>query len=278
MKRGFLLFFCCITAMLLLVSCGKAEGPPEEQIESAFASAAELDSCELEIQLTLDFEHISEHETYTHRLPLTVLLKGQDLHTDTPKVEMTYTLQIGTEATSFSAYREGNRMYVPEPDFPGSNLESPCSFPINENVYLEGIYDHSEPFFSLLTDLPTELYDGCHLEKSKGGTKSTSLQITETQFETLFGAFAREFGIRNDVISHRDVLAYRPATLSVTLKGDELSVYRLDFAFEATYSPITPSGVAYTDNCAVSYEVRILKTGGVTVTPPEGYLTFPEYD
>lgn len=270
MKKTLALLLCLLTAVMLLASCGG--NTPEKLIEGAFERMSELDAFELEMVIAMEVSMEMMGETETQSMPLTISLAGKDLKSETPKVLMEMSMSMEDETMTATAYMEGEWMYAT------ADGES-YKFPVEDMSDMGAMADYSQQFESLLVDFPEAVYSGVTVEKNGDGSKTVTLSLTAEQFESIFSALSTELGESIGVVDEGVAITYQPATVEVTVKGDLVSAYKLDFAMNISMD--LDGDTATTEDVmsltfSVGYDVTVVKTSGVTVTPPAGYQDFEE--
>lgn len=272
MKKTLALLLCLLTAVMLLASCGGEGKIPEKLIEGAFERMAELDAFELEMVIAMEVSMEMMGETETQSMPLTISLAGKDLKSETPKILMEMSMSMEDETMTATAYMEGEWMYVT------ADGES-YKLPIEDMSDMGAMADYSQQFESLLVDFPEAVYNGVTVKKNGDGSKTVTLSLTAEQFESIFSALSTELGESIGVVDEGVAITYQPATVEVTVKGDLVSAYKLDFAMNISMD--LDGDTATTEDVmsltfSVGYDVTVVKTSGVTVTPPAGYQDFEE--
>lgn len=270
MKKTLALLLCLLTAVMLLASCGGKT--PEKLIEGAFERMSELDAFELEMVIAMEVSMEMMGETETQSMPLTISLAGKDLKSETPKILMEMSMSMEDETMTATAYMEGEWMYAT------ADGES-YKFSVEDMSDMGAMADYSQQFESLLVDFPEAVYSGVTVKKNGDGSKTVALSLTAEQFESIFSALSTELGESIGVVDEGVAITYQPATVEVTVKGDLVSAYKLDFAMNISMD--LDGDTATTEDVmsltfSVGYDVTVVKTSGVTVTPPAGYQDFEE--
>ena len=272
MKKTLALLLCLLTAVMLLASCGGGGNNPEKLIEGAFERMSELDAYELEMVIAMEVSMEMMGETETQLMPMTISLAGKDLKSETPKILMEMSMSMDDETMTATAYIEGEWIYAT------ADGES-YKLKVEDMNDMGAMADYSQQFEGLLVDFPEAVYNGVTVKKNGDGSKTVALSLTAEQFESIFSALSTELGESIGVVDEGVAITYQPATVEVTVKGDLVSAYKLDFAMNISMD--LDGDTATTEDVmsltfSVGYDVTVVKTSGVTVTPPAGYQDFEE--
>ncbi len=307
-----LLVICMVFCMVALCSCEEEESPSTESSTQSSSSSSEATSTEEEsteeasseqtsttepetadllssaINKTEELDAFSAKTTInvkmkitgsyvTIEIPVVIDFSAKDVKTQSPKLSANYTANILGESQSADVYSDGTWVYVSSKD--GS---------FKQRVeQTDGEYDYVGDAQDIVKEIPEEILDKATVSKDADGSRTIKVDITDEQFEALFGEVISGVGDlgtgdtdgqagSGDGSGEGNTPEEAPYEISDTsieividkdgyIKSYEVS-FKLDMTVEGT--PTTSDVVA-----KIEYTER---GSGVVVTPMEGYEDFEE--
>ena len=242
------LIVCLLLSMtLMFTSCQNAE----KTVDKALEKTGELDSyaAQMNMKITMTGAGIST------TIPMTMNIKVEDAKSETPKTEMTMSMEMFGETMEVKYFISGEWVYF---------VDGEDSYKMKLND--AGVdSDYSE---DMMKKLPSDLLKDVEVVKNDDKSKTVTVAIPDETFDEIFDdlldMMTDSMGMSATGISISD------AVVEITVKNGYVQTYGVDFSMAMTVEGISFTATA---ECEMVYE----NPGkAVTVTLPEGYESFQE--
>lgn len=262
-----------ISALLLalimiftLTACGKDKDPVKndepsafELIDSATKKTEKLDCAEMDMTMNMSMDMMG----MSMDVPMSYKIKGVDLQSKSPKMEMDITMSMFGMTIDMDAYVEDGYYYM---TVMGENAKYKAEDAAD--------YDGMSQAQSMFGDFTPELMKDTKIIKNADGTKTVKLSLDSDAFKRTFkdlidstGSSAAEGATIKDV-------TITNGNVEVTVTADGyIDTYKVVFDMSMTMDVL---GESYTASIKVDATVQYKNPGkSVTVTAPVGYKDYP---
>lgn len=258
MKRivSLILTLCMILGCGVLSACSNQSA--YDVVNSAMEKTSALDSMDAAVKMTMNITIGDE----SINMPMNYKIKATGLQGENPKLrmEMTTTASIAgtTNSITMDIYTTDGWIYM---STNGSGYKM-------KQEAMDGQMGADMSTDLIVQPLPETLLKDCKLTKNNDGSESVRITVDGKEFMDLFKDMidSMNSNIGTEVVN----LTISDATVTITVRDGYISVYEMDYSMN-----MEVSGTAA--QAAVTASVQYNNPGkAVTVTPPDGYESFPE--
>lgn len=255
-----ILAICSVFSLLMMTSCGKVD--TYTMVDGAMAKTSALD----EYSATLEIKISMTTDGFSMDIPMKAEVVAKDVKTTSPKV---FT-KITTSAFGFSventAYLEDGWFYI---------VDGTDSYKISAEDSMDE-YDYLGDIEDMYVVYTEDMFEGVTPVDDGNGGKKIEFTVTAEQFSVLFEDMIEEIagaGSSDGEAPDIDIgVDLGQIGISMTIKDDYITEYAIKFALTMTEEGVTSS---------ISADMKLTYSAPgapVTITPPEGYQNFEEYD
>ncbi len=246
-----------VASMLAFTSCGK-EPTAYELISAATEKSAALKDIELEqtVNMKMDMMGMSMD------IPIKMTLKGKDIDSDNAiYYSLVNTTMMGMSVDAV-VYIEGDDVYTVTM---GEGYKVKGGKLIDE-------YDISKDLTAVFFCPAESVFEGVEVVKNEDGTRSVSLVMTQEEYinayRPYYDSLMGEVGLGGDA-----TLSDIKVTVTVDSDG-YICGFKMSCGLSMT---VTEMGMDVPVTATLDTDIKFVNIGGnVTITPPEGYQSFPE--
>ncbi len=252
-----------ICSALFLVAC--KEPTTAELVNGATEKTRNLDTYEADMDLSV----LIEAQGMKMDVPIKMKVKSVDSNADYPTNQITMNAEFLGMKLDLAVYVEDGWVYSVSPDG-------------NTKAYMGATgNDGDDTVDGLLRSLPEDLFEECEVVKNEDGSKKVKLNLPTSAFDMLFkdsigGAF---YGSMIESIVGTDTIS-SDTIKSISLeynvgKNGYISSFEMDMSLDSDI-PIN-NGVPVPASITLTIQLDYVKIEeGVELSPPAGYLDFPE--
>ncbi len=256
MKRitSLLLAILMLVSVFTLSSCFKKE-TPESLVNGAIKDFIECDAVELDMLMEIAMEMMGLEFT----IPINVHMASTGNNSDNQILSLQMSMSAFGMEESKDTYTDGDWTYVIEN---GESYKEP---------YIEDAEEEDDALVSdtsiLSSTLPAELFEGTEIVENEDGSKTVEFDVSSEDLLELFPELVESLtetaGDAGAEISSSHI--------KFTVLAGKLAEFDLSFEMEVSMEGVSMPASA-------KLEMDILAFGDdVKITPPEGYLDFPEH-
>lgn len=258
----------CVLCIFLMAGCSNLPGgeptvptttaaPQQstyEVVNDALAKTEALDTMDMEMKMLIAMSMQGE----SMEMPMTVKIKGKNLQSESPVISSSISMTVLGVETNVDMYQEGNWAYI-----------TTMGTSYKMNVSAGNQFDYSSTASDMLQDIPEELLKGLELAQNADGSETITLSIPNEMFSEIYGSMIDSMNQSTGLGSTSDI-SIKDATVKITIDNDFIKVYDMSFVMDMK---VTGISVSSSVTASITYE----NPGqDVTITPPEGYQSFPE--
>lgn len=264
MKKLLSLVLMAALALSLVFALASCEQLTAYQLVSdAVAKTNGLDAVDAEMKMNMK----TVTSGITMDVPVTMSMKATGLKGENPIVSANMVMPILGEEMPIEVYNEGDDFYIV---MAGEGMK------MKAGEYTEE-YDVSSDFMDVIKALPEDVLKDVEIVKNSDGTKTVSVAISDAVFAEVYKDLldsTKESAGGADLGADVSVSG---AKVEITVNKDGyVSSYKTSFTMEMTISVLGQEIKTTTEaDIAVTYKNP---GAAVTITPPEGYQNFPEFD
>ena len=235
---------------VMLVSCKK------ETAESLVNGAMEKTNAHDAVEAEMKMELVMSVMGMEMEMPIDMKIQAKDTKSEKPTTYTSMTMSFMGEDVSSEAYVEGDWVY--------SLTEGEGSKMSRE----EAEEDVGVSADDILTEFPSEVFEGVEIVKNEDGTKTVEFTLTKEQladlYKELVDSVTETAGGEDTEVDLSD------AKIKITVKSGEIYEYIMSFDMV-----MNVMGIEATAECTIDCDY-VKFDDDVVITPPEGYLDFPE--
>ncbi len=233
---------------LMLVSCKKETA--ETLVNGAMAKIDGHEAVEIDAKIEMAMSMMGME------FEMPIELKVQTAEHGAKSYSLTTVSDFG-QTESAETYAEGDWVYA---------LTNGVGTKMSREKAEEKLRDLS--FINFLTGIAPEAYEGVEITKNEDGTKSVELTVNKDQLGGFYAGLVE--GLTESAGGDSSDVTVSDANIKISVKGGEISGYTM--SFDVT---ITMMGIEAAVECIVECDY-VAFDDDVKITPPEGYLDFPE--
>ena len=246
-----------VASMLAFTSCGK-EPTAYELISAAAEKSSALKDIELEqtVNMKMDMMGMSMD------VPIKMTMKGKNIDSDDAiYYSLVNTTMMGMSVDS-TVYIEGSDIYTVTM---GEGYKMKADEVLDE-------YDISKDLKAVFYCPAESVFEGIEVVKNEDGTRSVSLVMTQEDYinayRPYYDSLMGEVGLAGDA-------KLSDINITVTVNSDGyMCGFKMSCNLEMT---VTEMGMDVPVKATLDTEIKFVNIGSdVTITPPEGYQSFPE--
>ena len=235
---------------VMLVSCKK------ETAESLVNGAMEKTNAHDAFEAEMKMELVMSVMGMEMEMPIDMKIQAKDAKSEKPTTYTYMTMSFMGENLTSEAYLEGDWVYSVE-EGEGSKMSRE-----------EAEEDVGVSADDILTEFPSEVFEGVEIVKNEDGTKTVEFTLTKEQladlYKELVDSVTETAGGEDTEVDLSD------AKIKITVKSGE--IYEYVMSFDMVMSVM---GIEATAECTIDCDY-VKFDDDVVITPPEGYLDFPE--
>ncbi len=253
-----LLVMCLMCGALMLTSCTESTA---EMISNAVKNTNELDSfeAEMEIDITMTAQGMEVS------VPMSYDMKAKDLQTDKPIIGADVKTSMMGMKIDMEIYTDGEWAYISTGGAAEMSYKQKMDSP-------DFNYDMAGSAQSMVKEIPAELLENVEVKKNDDGSKTVELSISDEDFKELFEDVINDAAADSAGEADIDDIAIKNAKVSVTVADGYVKSYELSFDMD-----MEVEGTKMTAETEMSIEFKSYNKE-LTITPPEGYEKFEDYD
>ena len=260
MKKKFIaivLVLALVVSCFVLAACNSEEKKDNSStfaktVNAAIQKNRELDSIVADLSMELSMS--TEGMSFT--IPMNANIKIVGAKTESPVLSTVLSTSMFGLSSETETYQEGEWAYIVD----GDNKYKTKA----ENIEEEN--DYANSINEMLVDIPEDWFEDAKITEGKDSI-TIDMSIPEEKFLELFGDYVEDLDA--DMESMEDV-EISDAVISITLKGDYVSSYNLQFG-------ITASSDGMTSSVNAVIGLTFINPGEqVEIVPPDGYQSFEE--
>ncbi len=238
-------------------SCGK-EPTAYELISAAVEKSAALKDIELEqtVNMKMDMMGMSMD------IPIKMTMKGKDINSENAVYySLVNTTMMGMSVDS-TVYIEGKDIYT---------VTMGEGYKVKAGEIIDD-YDISKDLTAVFFCPAESVFEGIEVVKNEDGSRSVSLEMSQEDYinayRPYYDSLMGEVGLGGDA-------TLSDIKITVTVNEDG---YMCGFKMSCGLSmTVTEMGMDVPVNATLETDIKFVNIGGnVTITPPEGYQSFPE--
>ena len=238
---------------VMLVSCKK------ETAESLVNGAMEKTNAHDAVEAEMNMELVMSVMGMEMEMPIDMKIQAKDTKSEKPTTYTSMTMSFMGEDVSSEAYVEGDWVYSLTEGEGSKMSREEAEEDIGASAYSD-----------ILTEFPSEVFEGVEIVKNEDGTKTVEFTLTKEQlgefYSELVDSFTETAG--GDESTEVDI---SDAKVKITVKSGE--IFEFVMSFDMIMSVM---GIEATAECTIDCDY-VKFDDDVVITPPEGYLDFPEY-
>ncbi len=243
-----------IVSVMALASCKKPE-TPESLVNGAIEKTNAYDAYEIDMLMEMSMNVMGMEMT----IPLDMHVMTSGEKEDNPITSMNMTIELLGMSSTVDMYSEGDWAYITADDesFKMNLEDAKEQVGSTDTSYLESI-------------IPADIFEGTEIIENEDGTKSVELVIPDDRFTEIFPTMLDSMTSTMGTGTAADIKISN-AKITITVADGLIKGFDMTFDMEMTIE-----GIAVTASAKV--ESDYLAFGeDVVITPPEGYLDFPDY-
>ncbi len=249
-----LLALTMIFSLVMLSSCFMEKETPESLVNGALEKMDKHSAIETNTLMELEMDIMG----MSMSIPMDINSKVIDPKSDNPTSLTNLTMSVFGMEVVTETYTEDGWSYVVADgeSYKTNNAE------LEDSLGMGDLASSSEK-------LDAELFEGVEIIENEDGTKSVELTVPDDVFAELF---ADAFASVTESLGASADAKITNVNLKYTVKDGEIAQMKMSFDIEMTMEGIA---VTATADCTIDY---VAFDDDVKITPPEGYLDFPELD
>lgn len=237
---------------VMLVSCKK------ETAESLVNGAMAKTDAHSATEINGTIELVMSVMGMEIEMPIEFMMQMTDLQSDTPTTYTKMSMSFMGEEVNSETYSEGDWVYTLA-DGEGYKMSAAESEDMGDS---SGLAD-------VLTVFPSEVFEGVEIVKNDDGTKSVEFNLTQDLLGELYSSLVDS--LSETTGGEGSEVELSDAKIKITVKNGEVSKFVMSFDMIMSIMGIDASA-----SCTMSFDF-VAFDDDVKITPPEGYLAFPEY-
>ena len=251
-----------ILALCIILACGALSACSNQSaydvVNAAMEKTSALDSMDATVEMTIDMKTGDE----SIALPMIYKIKASGLQSENPKLrmDMTTTVSIAgtTNSITMDIYAADGWAYI---------SSNGSGYKMKQDA-MDGQMGTDMSTDLIMQPLPEALLKDCTLQKNDDGSESVRITIDGKEFMNLFKDMIDS--MNSNIGTEAVNLTISDAVVTITVQDDYISVYEMEYSMNME---VSGTAVQATASASVKYN----NPGkAVTVTPPEGYESFPE--
>ena len=254
MKKLFsvLLAICMLLSMLALVSCKKQT--LSERVNEAISATYSTDSYAANYEMKISMETMG----MTLDIPTTMDMKVKNATSASPIASIDLTMEMFGSELEMAIYMEDGWVYA-------SAFGASYKARVTEN---EDLAEYTQTADNILKVLPANYFEGVEATKNPDGSETVVICMPGDAFSEIFSdTVAGAAASAADSIEDVEVSNTR---LEITIKDGMVSVYSMAFDMSMKSGGIDVVATVSADMTFTAFG------DAVVITPPEGYLDYPE--
>lgn len=261
-------FLSVVLAALMLLSafslfsCVEKAKTPYELMVEAQEKAAALGSMHVEMVSTAKVEVTG----MTLETEMEYDIKAADMTTENPLISMDMTMEMMGEKIAMTLYMDSKDAYL--------DMGELGQFKTSVSEMMED-YDAMGNIADTVKIIPEEMMEGVVATDNEDGTKTIAVTLSDEQFNSVFADMVDEMAASAAGVDDAEGLEIKLSNCRVEMviaPDGYFAEYNMAFDMDMTIMGMKAS--AKTEN-----KIKYIEPGKtVTVTPPEGYESFPEMD
>ena len=250
-----------LSLVFALASCGELTA--YQLVSDAVAKTTALDAMDAELKMNMK----TTTAGITMDVPVTMSMKATGLKGENPLVSANIVMQMFGQDVAVEVYREDDDFYIV---MEGEGMEMKAGEDTEE-------YDVSSNFMDVIKALPEDVLKDVEIVKNADGTKTVAVAISDAVFAEIYKELVDSTKESAGGADADVVVSVSGAKVEITVdKNGYISSYKTTFTMEMALSVMGQEIKTTTEaDIAVTYKNP---GAAVTVTPPEGYQNFPEFD
>ena len=250
-----LLALMLLVTSAAFVSCQKQE-TPAQRLQRALDATQASDAIDATIEMTME---MSASGVYVE-IPMSMDVKTKGVHSKTPVSSVVMQMEMFGMTLEIPMYMEGEWVYT---SMMGESYKTKID---------EADTDYTALAQSFTNDLPASLLEGQTMTKNGDGSETVTIAVPSDTFTELFSEAMGLAGDTAGLDGEVGDVAVKDATVTITIKDGLVRQYDMAYVME-----MSAGGIATQMNVSTNCTYHAFGDD-VTVTPPEGYLDYPEMD
>lgn len=263
MKKRLLALFLALTLStlgILLASCQR-EPTAEELLQKASLKTAALESYSAVMDIKIDMDMMG----MSMEIPMTVDMKVKNQLTN-PTIFAKYDMSVLGQEIQMDLFFEDGWMYMV---MEGTSFTDNNKYKTNVAELMEE-YDFTNNVEDLMKELPKDLLTDVVPVKNEDGSRTVSVAIPNEVFNEIFANLVNEIGETSGATGD---ISISDATMEATvLESGYYSDYKVEYSMTVNVGGMEA-------DCRAEISIHYNDPGShVEITPPEGYMDYPELD
>ena len=255
-----LLILCLMLSALALVACNdeQPETPDApvvkttaEKFNDAIRATYAADSYAVKYDMNIAMETMG----MTMDIPTSMDMKIKNAASDSPVASIDMTMEMLGMEIAIDMYMEDGWIYAT------AMGESYKSRVTDEDDYTQDIDD-------MLKELPEDYLNELEVTVNPDGSETVVLAMSGDEFSEIFSSTITD--VANSAADAFDALEITETGVKITIKDGMISLYSINFVMTMQSEGVEIVSTATADMAFTAFG------DDVVVTPPEGYLDFPE--
>ena len=252
-----LLVLLLVASALLFASCRKQQPlMPAEKLQRAIDATQACDALDMTTDMTIGVSVTG----ISMEIPMHMDVKVKGAQSDSPVASVDMSMEMLGMTMDIPMYIEGEWVYT---TMLGESYKAKAT---SDDT------DYTQMAQSFVNDLPAELLEGKEMTVNADGSESVTVDVPPESFAQLFTGALQLAGDTAGTSDDAGSATVKEATVTYTLK-DGL-IRKCDMAFSMT---VVEDGVQLEMSVQASCTYNAFGDD-VVITPPEGYLDYPEID